>query len=228
MLGPASGIKVNSLSYHLINSDDIHHHAVPLWIYLDRDSARQLRCWGVCRSNVLALSPEPKRWRLPLSFGQTVCRAPQASALADMYHVHYVDYPPYVHLPIDRIPGHTFPEHPNILYTSFSAYEEVQYRTSPFHTSLACSSGQAPRPTGRALFCYLIPKRSMLLTTCTRVGDHLHTAYRDPLKISYHHRRRHRVPLTMSSEYHDKSASLVSRDPAVFSMHHLIHLHTSS
>jgi hypothetical protein len=94
MLGPASGIKVNSLSYHLINSDDIHHHAVPLWIYLDRDSARQLRCWGVCRSNVLALSPEPKRWRLPLSFGQTVCRAPQASALADMYHVHYVDYPP--------------------------------------------------------------------------------------------------------------------------------------
>ena len=62
--------------------------------------------------------------------------------------------PQYVHLPIDRIPGHTFPEHPNILYTSFSAYEEVQYRTSPFHTSLACSSGQAPRPIGRASFRY--------------------------------------------------------------------------
>ena len=51
-LGPASGIQFNSLSYHLINSDDVHHHAVSL----DRDSARQLRCWGGVSQQVLAVA----------------------------------------------------------------------------------------------------------------------------------------------------------------------------
>ena len=84
-LGPASGVKFNSLSYHLINSDDVHHHAVSL----DRDSARQLRCWGGVSQQVLAVAryrpSQDERWRLPLSLGQTVCRAPRASALADMF-----------------------------------------------------------------------------------------------------------------------------------------------
>jgi hypothetical protein len=81
-LGPASGIKFNSLSYHLINSDDVHHHAVSL----DRARA-STPLLGRC---VHAASPrcrpsQDERWRLPLSLGQTVCRAPQASALADMF-----------------------------------------------------------------------------------------------------------------------------------------------
>ena len=94
MLGPASGIKVNSLSYHLINCDDIHHHASGSGF---RASTRpQLLdprplLGSVSQSSLARAEPRGGGF---LSFGQTVCRAPQASALADMYHVHYVDYPP--------------------------------------------------------------------------------------------------------------------------------------
>jgi hypothetical protein len=133
-------------------------------------------------------------------FGQTVCRAPQASALADMFITST-----YPHrLPLTRPYLSRTPEHPSV-----PTKRLVQYRTSPFHTSLACSSWQAPRPIGRALFCYLIPKRSMLLTTCTRVGDHLHV--RGPFRTTRHPHRHHRIPLTMSSEYHDKFASRFTR-----------------
>ena len=167
-LGPASGIQFNSLSYHLINSDDVHHHAVSL----DRDSARQLRCWGGDRC--VAASPrcrpsQDERWRLPLSLGQTVCRAPRATALADMFIIR-----PPTHTCRclgDRIPGQdTFPEHPNILqcllrgpipHITLSHIPCLQFRASP----------PAYRPRLIPLPHPQEEHAPVLLTTCTRVGE---------------------------------------------------------
>ena len=127
-----------------------------------------------------------------------------SSGLSAGGHVHYVNLPHRLPIGYPATPVPT-PEHPSV-----PTKRLVQYRTChPFTHPLLAVPGKPPRPIGRALFCYLIPKRSMLLTTCTRVGDHLHV--RGPFRTTRHHHRHHRVPLTMSSEYHDKFASRFTR-----------------
>jgi len=112
MLGPASGIKVSSLSYHLINSDDIHHHAVPL----DRDSARQLRtavghgCWGVCRS-MSSLA----RAKTEVAASWAVVPARRCVGLLRPQRWRTCSLRQPTHRLPGMLPGHTCPEHPNIL-----------------------------------------------------------------------------------------------------------------
>jgi hypothetical protein len=107
-----------------------------LWIGIDPRVNSGPRCWGVCRSmsSLARAKTEVAGWRLLEPFRPDGVSG--SSGLSAGGHVHYVN------LPIDRLPGHTCHEHPNILQCLLRGWSNTAHH--PFTHPLLAVPGKPP------------------------------------------------------------------------------------